>query len=148
VPRRELDALGRKQIEKWIVTRRNRVTHSRNDTLVLMRPGDCEHSGIGRRDFLRFRTHAAGHDHLAILLEGLPNGCKRFRLGAVKKPAGVDEDHIRAAMVASELVAFRAEPRDDALAVDQRLGAAKRDEAHLGGGGIRNEISGCHGRSS
>ena len=107
------------------MTRRNRTVHGRNNALVLLRPGDREHPGIGRRDFFRLGTHAAGHDDLAVLLERLANGRERLRLGAVQKPAGVDQDDIRTAMVAGELIAFRAQPRDDALAVNQCFGAAE-----------------------
>ena len=48
-------------------------------------------------------------------------------------------------MLARELVALRAQPRDDALAVDQRLRAAERDEADLWRGAIRFRVGIMHG---
>ena len=43
VPRRELDALGRHQIEKRIVLRRRRAVHGLEHALVLLRAGDRQH---------------------------------------------------------------------------------------------------------
>src|SRR5262249_47207457 len=63
---------------------------------------------------------------------------ERLRLGAVEEAAGIDDDEVRALVRTRELVALGAQPRDDALGIDQRLRAAERDEAHLGGGrGLR-----------
>ena len=48
-------------------------------------------------------------------------------------------------MIAGKLIAFGAQPRNDTLAVDQRLGASERDEAHLGGSAvIRGDIVVTH----
>jgi hypothetical protein len=139
---RELDALGREQVEEGIMPRRHRAMDRLDHILVLLRPGDRKHAGIGARDAFRLRAHAAGHDHLAVLIECLANGRERFCLGTVQEAAGIDQHYVRAAVVARELIAFGAQPRDDALAVDQRLGATERDEAHLRGS------SGIHGDSS
>ncbi len=64
--------------------------------------------------------------------QGLADGGKRLLLGAVEEAAGVDDHEVGALMLAGELIALRAQARDDALAIDQRLGAAEGDEAHLG----------------
>ncbi len=68
---------------------------------------------------------------LPFVGERLADGGERLRLRAVEKAAGVDDHQIGAGVLAGELVALGAQPRDDALAVDQRLRAAERDEAHL-----------------
>ena len=73
---------------------------------------------------------------LPFSFSALPMAVERLRLGAVEKAAGVDDDEVRAGVLARQLITLRAQPRDDALAVDQRLRAAERDEAHLGGGGF------------
>ena len=73
---------------------------------------------------------------LPLSFERLADGVERFRLGAVEEAAGVDDDEIGAGVLARKLIALGAQPRDDALAIDQRLRAAERDEAHFGGGGI------------
>ena len=71
VARRQLDALRRHQIEMRIVRRRQRAMHGIQHALILLRPGDREHAGIGRRDLLGFGAHAAGDDDLAVLGHGL-----------------------------------------------------------------------------
>src|SRR5215471_18986245 len=60
----------------------------------------------------------------------LADGGERFRLGAVEKAAGVDHCEVGAGMGTSEFIALRAQAGHDALAVDQRLRAAERDETH------------------
>ena len=80
---------------------------------------------------------------LAVLRERAADRVERFRLRAVEEAAGVDDDEVGALVLARELVALGAQPRDDALAVDQRLGAAERDEADPGGRG--GGLSGWHG---
>ena len=70
---------------------------------------------------------------LPFSFSALADGGKQLRLGAVEKAAGVDDDEIGAGVLARKLVALRAQPRDDALAIDQRLRAAERDETHFRG---------------
>ena len=130
MPRGELDAFRRHQIEKRIVLRRRHLVHRFDHALVLLRPGDGEHVGIARRDLLGLGPHAAGDDHLAVLGERRPDGGERFRLRAVEKPAGVHDREVGAGMLPGELIAFGPQPRDDALGIDQRFGAAEGDEAH------------------
>ena len=132
MPRRQLDAFRRHQIEERIVPRRHRAMHRIDHAFILLRPGDREHVRDRRRDALRLGAHAAGDDDLAVFLQRAADGGKRLRLGAVEKAAGIDDDHVGAGVLARKLVALRAQPRDDALAVDQRLRAAERDEAHFG----------------
>ena len=136
MPRRELDALRRHQIKKRIVLRRQGSVDRLDNRFILLRAGDCEDIGIGGRNALRFRTHAAGDDDLAVFLERAANGRKRFRLGAVEETAGVDDDEVGALVLARELIALRAQARDDTLAVDERLRAAEGDKAYFRRGRI------------
>src|SRR4029077_10372189 len=103
--------------------------------LVLLRPGDREHAGMYGRDLLRLGAHAAGDDDLAVLGHGGADGGERFRLRAVEKAAGIDDDEIGAGMVARQLITLRPQPGDDALGIDQCLRAAERNEGNAGGGG-------------
>ncbi len=135
MPRRELDALRRHQVDERVVLRRRRAMHGLHHALVLLRAGDREHVGIARGDLFRFRAHAAGDDDLAVFRQGFADGAEQFRLRAVEKPAGIDDDEVGAVVLARELVAFRAQPRDDALGIDQRLGAAERNERYAGRSG-------------
>ena len=125
VPRRQLDALRRHQIQMRIVDRRRRAMHRLEHRFILLRTGDREHAGMNLRDLLGLGAHAAGHDHLAVLGHGLTDRRQRFLLCAVEEAAGVDDDEIGPVMLAGELVAFRAQPRDDALGIHQCLGAAE-----------------------
>jgi hypothetical protein len=102
----------------------------------LLQPGDRQHAGIRRLDLLGFRTHAAGDDDLAVLGHRLADGAERFLLGAVEEAAGVDDDDVGAVMLAGQLIAFGAQPGDDALGIHQRLGAPKRNKADFGRGGL------------
>ncbi len=136
MPRRQLDALRRHQIEMRIMHRRQRAMHGIEHALILLRSGNRQHAGIGRLDLLGFRAHAAGDDHLAILGHGFADGAKRFLLGAVEETAGVDDDEIGAIVLACQFIAFRAQPRDDALGIHQCLGASQRNKADFGRSGL------------
>ena len=83
-------------------------------------------------DLLRLGAHAAGDDDLAVFRHGGADGGERLRLRAVEKAAGIDDGEVGAGMVARQLVAFGAQPRDDALGIDQRLRAAERNKGNAG----------------
>ena len=85
-------------------------------------------SGVG--------PHAAGDDHPAVLVHRLADRGERFRFRAVEKAAGVDDDRVRAGVAARKLVALGAQPRENALAVDERLRAAERDEGNARRGAV------------
>ena len=57
---------------------------------------------------------------------------RRFRFGAVEKPAGVDDHRFGARVIGRDCVAFGAQAREDAFAIHQRFGAAKGDHADGG----------------
>ena len=106
--------------------------HRRDDALVGLRPGDREHVREALADLFGLGAHAAGDDDLAVLGHRLADGVKRLGLGAVEEAAGVDDHDVGAVVLARQLVAFRAQLRDDALGIDQRLRAAERHEGDLG----------------
>ena len=56
---------------------------------------------------------------------------KRLFLGAVEEAASVDHDGVGALIARRQLIAFGAELGDDALGIDQRLGAAEADKANF-----------------
>ena len=62
-----------------------------------------------------------------------PIALERFLHRGVDEAAGVDDDEVRAVVVRRGGVALGAQLREDALRVDQRLGAAEGDEADLRG---------------
>ena len=110
--------------------------HGIEHAFILLRSRDREHAGIGGLDLLGLGAHAAGDDHLAVLGHGLADRAEQFLLGAVEKAAGVDDDDVGAVMLARELIAFGAQPRDDALGIHQRLGASQGYKADFGRGGL------------
>ena len=110
--------------------------HGFQHALILLRARDRQHARIGRLDLLRFRAHTAGDDDLAVLGHRLADGAERFLLGAVEEAAGVDDHNVGAVMLAGQLIAFGAQPGDDALGIHQRLGAPKQNKADFGRGGL------------
>src|SRR4051794_27713864 len=87
-----------------------------------------------RADRIGLGTHAAGDDHLAVFIQRGADRLEGLGFGAVEETAGIHDDRIGAGMRARELVALGAQPRQDALAVDERLRAAETDERNPGRG--------------
>ena len=83
-------------------------------------------------DFVGLGAQAAGDDHPAVFPERRTDRVEALGLGAVEKAAGVDHHDVGAGVLARELIALGAQPRDDALGIDQRLRAAERDKADFG----------------
>ena len=129
VPRRQADALRRHEVDERIVQRRQLLVHGVHDFFVRVRPGDLEHARMAIRDRLRLGAEAAGDDHLAVARERLADRIERFVHGVVDETARVDDDEVRVLVRADDVVAFRAQPREDALGIDERLGTAEADEA-------------------
>ena len=91
-----------------------------------------------------FRAQAAGDDHPAILGHGLADRIQALGLGTVEKPASIDQHHVGPVIARRDLVALGAEPGEDALGIDQRLGAAEADDPDLGSG-LGGTVQGLHG---
>ena len=143
--RGELDTFGRKQVEERIVDRRCGPVHRVEHALVLLRAGHGENVRVALGDRFWLRPHAPGHDDLAVLRQRLTDGPQQLLLGAVEKAAGIDDHQIGAVVLGREFVAFRAQARDDALGIDQCLGAAERDKADLGSARRHGRCLGGHG---
>ena len=135
--RREFHALFRHEIEEGIMRRRRGAMHRLDDALIVLRLGDRENVREFGENVGRIGAHAAGHDDLAVLLQPRLDRLQRLGLGAVEKAAGVDDDDIGAGVGLRQLIALGAQLRDDALAVDERLGTAERDEGDARGGIFR-----------
>ena len=115
--------------------RRRRLMHRRHDVLVGLRSGDGEHVRVLLADDLGLGAEAAGDDDAAVLGHGVADRLERLVAGRIQEPACVDDDQVGAVMLAGDLVAFGAQPCDDALGVDQRLRASEADETDAWGGG-------------
>ncbi len=132
VARGQLHALRRQKVDIGVVRRGCRLVNRRHDALIGLRAGDGEHVGVLFADEVRGRAHAAGDDDLAVLLQRRADGAQRFLAGRIEEAAGVDHDQVGTVVLAGDLVAFRAQPRDDALRIDERLRASEADEADAG----------------
>jgi hypothetical protein len=64
------------------------------------------------------------HHDLAVLGERLADGIERLLDRRIDEAAGVDDDEVGAGVAGRGGVALRAQLREDALRVDQRLGTA------------------------
>ena len=79
---------------------------------------------------------ASGDDQLLRLASGLVRGhfedrVDRLLLGAFDERAGVDDDHVGVFGAASEFGAGAGQQAHHDFAIDEVLGAAQADEAHL-----------------
>ena len=129
---REPDPLRRHEIEERIVRTRQRFMNLGDHGLILLRAGDGEHLRVSLANALGLDAEAARHDDAAVRRQSLADRRKRFLLGAVEEAAGVDHDRVGALIARGQLVTFGAKPRDDALGIDQGLGAAEAHKADSG----------------
>ena len=94
----ELDALLGQEFGERIVRRRGRFMDRLHDRLKVLRAGDPAKLRKFFQNRFGLRAHAAGDDDLAVLSRRRADRRKRFGLGAVEKPAGVDDDRRRVPM--------------------------------------------------
>ena len=125
----QLDTGPGQQVDKGIGARAaprvDRIQH----LFILVRAGDRQHLGMHAGDVLRLGPQTAGHDHPAVFGQRLADRLEAFGLGTVEKPAGVHDHRLGPGIIGRDAIAFGAQPGQDALAVDQRLGTAQRDHA-------------------
>ena len=93
--RRQLDPLGRHQVEFRILQRRQHIVDGIDHLFILLRAGDGQHIGMHGADRGLVFTHTAGDHDTPVFRQSLPNRFQGFRLGAVQEAAGIDHDHIR-----------------------------------------------------
>ena len=133
--RREFQTTFGDQIDERIGDGGRCFMHRIHHILILMRAGDCQHAGEACTDQFGFIAHAAGDDDAAVFGDCLTDRFERFLLRGVEKAAGVDQHDVGPRIIEGHLIAIGAQFRQDAFAVDERLGAAKRNHADLGRGG-------------
>ena len=97
---------------------------------------------MGAADVALVGAEAAGDDDPAVRGQRLADRLEALGLGAVEEAAGVDDHRLGAGVVGRDGVALGAQPGQDALAVDQRLGAAEADHADARLAGARRARSG------
>ena len=107
--------------------------HRRHNALIGLRTGDRQHIGVFLADDLRLGAEAASDDDAAVFRKGGTDGVERLVARRIEEAARIDDDEVGAVMLAGDLVAFGAEPRDDALGIDERLRATKTYETDAWG---------------
>ena len=129
VPGRQPQALRRHQLEEGRVRRRDGGVDRLQHRLVLVRPGDGHHLGVDARIADGVGAQAAGDDDLAVLLDRLADRLQRLGPRADQEAAGVDHDHVGRVVGRRDRVALGPQPGDDALGIDQGLGAAEAERS-------------------
>ena len=100
------------------------LVHRGDHLLVALRSRDFQHLRMPREDFLGLRAEAAGDDHLAVLGQRFADGLERLVHRGIDEPAGVHDDEVGGAIARRNFVSLRAQAREDALGIDQRLRAS------------------------
>ena len=95
---------------------------------VVLRSADGQHAGVRFADLLGLLAEAAGDDDFAVLGQRLADRVQRFGHRRVDEAAGVDHHHVGVVVGLDDVVALDPELGEDALGIDQRLGAAEADE--------------------
>ena len=116
--RRQLQAGIGHQIDEGRPHRRRGIVHGADHGFILLRPGHGEHSGEAGADGVGLVAHAAGDDHLAVFGNGLADRFQAFGLGGIQKPAGVDDHHVGAGIIARQRIAIGAQLGEDAFGID------------------------------
>ena len=129
---REFDALRRHKVGVGVVRLGQVRVHRLEYPGRIVRPGHRQHRRMRRLHHAVFCPEAAGNDHLAVFRKRLADGVQRFGDRRVDEAAGIDDYEVRALVGRRHQVTLGAQLREDALRVDQRLGATKRHKAHFG----------------
>ena len=79
-------------------------------------------------------AETAADDDAAVFLKGFGDRLKTLFDGFVDEPAGVDDHEVGVVVAAPDAVAAGAQFGDDPFRVDERLGAAERNETYDGNG--------------
>ena len=99
--------------------------------LVGMGPGNRQHLRVMLEDLVGLRTQAPRYDDLPVAFQGLANRGQRLGHRLVDESARIDHDQLRALVVRRDLVSFALQLAEDALGIDERLGAPQADKSHL-----------------
>ena len=129
---REPYALRRHQVGIGIVRPRQVRVHRLHHFVGGVRPGHGQHLGMGLAHDVALGAKAAGDDHAAVLRQRLADGLERFLHRGIDEAAGVDHHQVGRFIGGRNGVTLGAQLRQDALRIDQRLGAAERNESDLG----------------
>ncbi len=148
VARCQLHALGWYQVREGIVHRRvgHVLVHRADHFLVGGGAGHAQHLRVQLHDGPGIVTlaHAAGNDHATVFADGLADGVEGFLLGAVDEAAGVHHHDLGVLVAGDDLVAVDLQLGEDALGIDQCLGAAQADKTDLvGGAGLTGHDGDC-----
>ena len=131
VLRGQFDADVRHDVEEAVALRRQCGVHRIHHADVVLRSADRKHVRIRLANQRLALAEAAGDDDLAVLVQGGANRIQRLLHGRVDEAAGVHHHGIRLAIAGHDFVTLDLQLGQDALGIDQRLGAAEADETDL-----------------
>ena len=92
--------------------------------MIILRAGDRQHAGMRLKNPLRAFAQATGDNDLAIFGHRLADGVQRFSHRRIDEAAGVHHHHIGIVVGLHDVITLDLQLGEDALGVDQRLGAA------------------------
>ena len=97
---------------------RQMLVDQRQHLIGSMRSGDAQNLRMLLDDALRIGAQAAGDDDLAVGIEGFAYGLQGLIDSRVDEAAGVDHNHVGRAVVWRDVVAAKAQLRENAFGVD------------------------------
>ena len=106
------------------------LVHRAHHLLERVWTGYCEHLRMGLLLDIALGAETAGDDDAPVLGQRLADGSERFLNRGLDEPAGVDDHQIGTVLAGRDLVTLRAQARQNAFRVDQRLGTAETHKAN------------------
>ena len=115
--------------------------HSADNSFILVRTRDGQNAGMGGANGIGLNPIATSDNHPAVLFHRFANGSKAFSLGAIEKPASVNQHHIGVGIAGCYQITLSAKLGQNALGINQSLGATQRNETDfrdvcVHGGGV------------
>ena len=128
--RGQTDTAARNEIEVRGVRSREVLMHELHHVLLFLRSQNAEHCRVPLHHEIRavrvlFPAEAPHHDHAAVFTGRFGDRAEALLNRLVDEPAGIHDHEIRIPVVIDDRIAFAPELRNDALRVDERLGAAE-----------------------
>ncbi len=120
---RQLDTLGRQQVNEGIMGLGQMLVHLVHDLLGGMRPRHRQHLRMRSHHHIFLGAQAAGDDYLAVFIESFADGIERLFHCGIDEATGVDDHEIRPFIGRGDLIALRAQAREDVFGINQGLGA-------------------------
>ena len=107
------------------------LVHGHHYLFQRVRAGHGEDLRMRVAHHVALGAQTSGDDHPAVFRDRFADRVKRFLHRRLDEAAGIHHDEIGPVVRGGDRVAFGAQPGEDALRVDQRLGTAEGYEPDL-----------------